>query len=68
MFVLGGGLSDSYVSVSDCKIEKEFCHSNTQRLKASQGLMAMRGRQVCKRACRSVCKYVCQCFCAGRSK
>lgn len=48
-------MSDSYVSVSYCKIEakKKSCHSNKQRLKASQGLIPMRGRQVLRRACTS---------------
>lgn len=47
-------MSDSYVIVSYCKIEeKKFCHSYKQRLKASQGLIPMRGRQVLRRACTS---------------
>lgn len=50
-----GGLSDSYFSVSLCKTEEKICRSNKQRLKVSQGLMAMSGRQVCSRVSVFLC-------------
>lgn len=61
-----GGSRVTHMSAFQAAELKNPCHSNKQQRRASQGLAAITGRQVCW--CAGVQACMCHCFSAGRRK